>query len=164
VRGGLLCIAALAVLLLAACGGSGGGNSTQQKQQQLTAAQYRAKLARIKVEAAGAQAHVGQGLQAKTVPELKKTIDAFAAATQRLGDEVASVNPPANAAAANTQLAQGFHDISAATKAASAKIAKMKTAQAGIAYLEHASGPLKGGRELDAALAKLKKLGYTTGS
>jgi hypothetical protein len=164
VRGGLLCIAALAVLLLAACGGSGGSSSTQQKQEQLTAAQYRAKLAKVKVEAAGAQAHVGEGLQSTTVTDLKQKVDAFATATQRIGDEIAALNPPANAAAANTELAQGFHDIATATRAASAKVAAMKTAQAGISYLEHARGPVKGGHEVDQALTKLKNLGYTTGS
>ncbi|HEY7421686.1 MAG TPA: hypothetical protein VH541_06730 [Gaiellaceae bacterium] len=163
-RGRLLCIAALAVLLLAACGGSGGGNSTQQQQEQLTAAQYRAKLTRVKVEAAAAQAHVGQGLQSKTVGDLKQKVDAFAAATQRIGDEVARINPPQNADAANTQLAQGLHDIAAGTRILSGKIATMKSVQAAISYLEHSQGPVKGSHEVGQALATLKKLGYTTGS
>jgi hypothetical protein len=167
VRGGILCVAAVAVLLLAACGGSGGGGGTSgttSSGTQLSAAQYRAQLTKIKVEAAGAQAHVGTGLQAKSVGDLKKTVDTFAAATQRIGDEVAALSPPPNAAAANTKLAQGLHDIAAGTRVASAKVATMKTAQEAISYLEHTRSPVKGSKEVAAALAKLKALGYTTGS
>jgi hypothetical protein len=155
VRGGIACIAALAVLLLAACGGSGGGATTQ-----LSPAAYRAAIAKVRTEATKAQTDVGQGLQAKTPDELKQRVDAFAAATQRIGDEVAALKPPENAIAPNTELAQGFHDIAAATRAASAKIAKLKTAQAGISYLRHTKGPAKGAREVGSALAELQKLGY----
>jgi hypothetical protein len=162
VRGGLLCVAAVAVLLLAACGGSGGGGTTTT--QRLSAGAYRAQLEKVKADAAGAQAHVGQGLQSKTVADLKAKVDAFATATQRISDEVAKLNPPANADTANSELAQGLHDISVATHAASAKIAKMKTVQEAITYLEHARGPVKGSHEVDHALKQLKKLGYTTGS
>ena len=161
-RGGILCIAALAVLLLAACGGSSGGTTTTPTR--LSFAAYRAKLTKIKVEAAKAQSDVGKGLQAKSVPELKQRVDQFAADTQRIGDEVAQLKPPQAAEAANTQLAQGLHDIAAGTRAASTKIATMKTVQAAITYLEHSKGPVQGSREVTSALAKLKTLGYTTGS
>jgi hypothetical protein len=57
-----------------------------------------------------------------------------------------------------------LHDIAVGTRAASAKIAKLKTAQAGISYLEHSKGPVKGSREVSSALAELQKLGYTPGS
>ena len=160
-RRGIVCIAALAVLLLPACGGGGGGTTTTTR---LTAAAYRAKIANVKAEAANAQNDVAKGLQAKTVAELKQRIDDFAAATQRIGDEVASLNPPQNAEAANSQLAQGLHEIADATRAASDKIATLKNPQAAIAYLRHAQGPAKGAQEVGTALATLQKLGYTTGS
>jgi hypothetical protein len=161
-RGGILCIAAAAVLfLLAACGGSGGGTTTTSPP--LTVAAYAAKIAKVKTEAGKAQAQVQLGLQAKTVSELKQRVDAFAEATQRIGDEVAALNPPANAAVANAELATGLHDIAAGTRAASAKLATLKTVQAAIAYLRNAKGPVKGGREVASALVKLQKLGYTTG-
>jgi len=160
VRGGIACIAAVAVLLLAACGGGGGGGSTTQ----LSPTAYRAAIAKVKTEAAKAQSDVGQGLHAKTPEQLKQRVDAFAAATQRIGDEVAALKPPENAIAANTELAQGLRDIAAGTRAASAKIAKLKTAKAGISYLEHSKGPVKGSHEVSSALAELQKLGYTTGS
>jgi hypothetical protein len=162
VRGGIACIAALAVLLLAACGGGGGGGGATTTQ--LSPAAYRTAIAKVRTEAAKAQTDVGQGLQAKTPAELKQRVDAFAAATQRIGDEVAALKPPENAIAPNTELAQGLHDIAAGTRAASAKIAKLKTAKAGISYLEHSKGPVKGSREVSSALAELQKLGYASPS
>jgi hypothetical protein len=155
-------IAPFVVLLLAACGSSGGSNSTTQQQQRLTPALYRAQIAKIKREAAQAQSDVSQGLGAKNVSDLKQKIDDFASATQRIGDEVAALNPPQNAAAANAQLAQGLQDIAAGTRAASSKIANLKSVGAAIAYLEHSKGPAKGSREVSKALATLQKLGYTT--
>jgi hypothetical protein len=155
-------IAPFVVLLLAACGSSGGSNSTTQQQQRLTPALYRAQVAKIKREAAQAQSDVSQGLGAKNVSDLKQKIDDFASATQRIGDEVAALNPPQNAAAANAQLAQGLQDIAAGTRAASSKIANLKSVGAAIAYLEHSKGPAKGSREVSKALATLQKLGYTT--
>jgi hypothetical protein len=153
------------VLLLAACGSSGGSNSTtQQQQQRLTPALYRAQIAKIKREAAQAQSDVSQGLGAKNVSALKQKIDEFAAATQRIGGEVAALNPPQNAEAANAQLAQGLQDIAAGTRGASSKIANLKSVGAAIAYLEHSKGPAKGSREVTKALATLQKLGYTTGT
>ena len=161
-RRGALFIAPLVVLLLAACGSSGGSNSTTTQPPRLTEALYRAQVAIVKREAAKAQSDVSQGLQAKSVPELKQRIDAFAAATQRIADRLTALNPPQNAEAANAKMAQGFHDISAGTRAASAKIAKLKSVGIAIAYLEHSKGPVKGSREVTKALAKLQKLGYTT--
>jgi cytochrome c556 len=158
VRGGLVCIAAVAVLLLAACGG--GGNSSSQ----LSPAAYRAQLAKIKQQSARAQAQVAQGLQAKRVAELRHRLVAFAASTQHIGDEVANLHPPKNAEAANTELARGLHDTARATRAASKQIASLHTPQAAISYLEHSLGNAKGAHEVDHALAKLKSLGYTTGS
>ena len=152
------------VLLLAACGSSGGSTSTTttQQKQRLTAALYRAQIAIVKREAAKAQSDVSQGLQAKSVPELKQRIDAFAAATQRIADRLTALNPPQNAEAANAQLAQGLQDIAAGTRGASAKIANLKSVGAAIAYIEHSNGPAKGSREVSKALATLQKLGYTT--
>ena len=161
-RRGALFIAPFLVLLLAACGSSGGSSSTTTQQKQLTPALYRAQIAIVKREAAKAQNDVSQGLQAKNVAELKQRIDAFAAATQRIGDQVAALNPPDDAKDANAQLAQGLQDIAAGTRAASAKIANLKSVGVAIAYIEHAKDPVKGSREVSKAIATLVKLGYTT--
>ena len=155
-RGGVLCIAAFAVLLLAACGG---GSSSR-----LTAAQYRAKMTKIEAEAASAASNVALGLQAKSVAELRQRIDAFSATTQRIGDEVAKLKPPQNAEAANTQLAQGLHETARATHIQSGKIASLHTAQEAIAYLQSTAGNQQGADDVNKAFAKLRKLGYTSGS
>ena len=85
-RGGALCIAAVAVLLLAACGG---GSSSR-----LSASAYRARITQIKHEAAHAESNVALGLQAKTLAELQQRLDAFSTSTRRIGDEVAKLKPP----------------------------------------------------------------------
>jgi len=145
-----------AVFLLAACGG---GSSSQA-----SADTYRSQLAKIKQESDQAQAQVEKGLSAKTIAELRSKLDAFASASQRISDEVAKLDAPENAAAANAELAQGEHDTATATRAASTAIAKLKTAQAALAYLQSKLGNARGAHELDDAIAKLKKLGYTSGS
>jgi len=119
---------------------------------------------KVKAQAAAAQAGVAQGLQAKSVHELQARLDAFAATVQHIGDDVAKLNPPANAEAANTELANGLHETARATRAASASIAGLHTAKAAISYLEHSIANAKGAHQVDDALAKLNKLGYTTSS
>jgi predicted nucleic acid-binding Zn-ribbon protein len=147
-----------AVFLLAACGGGGGGNS------QASAATYRSQLAKISQQSDQAQAQVAKGLDAKTIAALQSKLDAFASASQRISDEVAKLDAPQNAQAANAELARGEHDTATATRAASAAVGKMKTTKAALAYLQSKLGNAKGAQELDAAIAKLKKLGYTSGS
>jgi hypothetical protein len=156
VRGLALCVAACAVLLLAACGG--GGDS------RLSPDAYRKQLTLIKQEATQAQEHVAQGLQAKTLAELRQKLDAFATSTQRIGDEVAKLKPPQNAEAANTELAAGLHETARATRDASEQIKSLHTPREAISYLEHSPLNRKGAQQVDHALARLKQLGYTTGS
>lgn len=154
VRGVALCSAALAVLLLAACGGG----------SRLSQDAYRTKLAQVKQEAASAQASVAKGLQAKTLAELRGRLDAFAESTQRIGDEVAKLKPPANAEAANTELAEGLHETARATRDASKQITGLHTPREAISYLEHSPLNEKGAHQVDEALTRLKQLGYTSGS
>jgi hypothetical protein len=146
--------AVAALAFVAGCGGSG----------RLSKSDYRAKLAAISKEADRAQSDVEQGLHAKTVSELRQRLVAFAAASRRLSGEVAELKAPKNAEAANAELATGEQDTARATQAAAAAVAKMKTPAAAIGYLEHSLANAKGAHELDDALAKLKKLGYTSGS
>jgi hypothetical protein len=154
VRGVALCSAAFAVLLLAACGGG----------SRLSQDAYRTKLAQLKQEAASAQASVAKGLQAKTLAELRGRLDAFAETTQRIGDEVAKLEPPANAESANTELAAGLHETARATRDASKQITGLHTPREAISYLEHSPLNKKGAHQVDEALTRLKQLGYTTGS
>jgi hypothetical protein len=146
-----------ASIALAGCGGGGGGGN-------LSRSEYRAKLAALSHEAAQAQATIQQGLTVKTVAGLHARLLAFAAASQRLGDEVAAIKAPENAQAANAELARGEHDSAKATRTAAAGIAKMKTTRQAIAYLQRSLGNAQGARELQDSLNKLKTLGYTSGS
>jgi type IV pilus biogenesis protein CpaD/CtpE len=155
---GVVLITALA-LLLAACGsGSGSGGS------RLSASAYRAEITKIRHETARAQSQVALGLQAKTLAELRQRLDAFAASTAHAGDQVAKLNPPENAEAANTQLAKGLHDTAKATHTASGAVAKLHTPREAIAFLESSHLNDKGAQEVNDAVRKLTKLGYTSGS
>jgi hypothetical protein len=154
VRGVALCSVGFAVLLVAACGGG----------SRLSQDAYRTKLAQVKQEAASAQTSVANGLQAKTLAELRGRLDAFAESTQRIGDEVANLKPPQNAEAANTELADGLHETARATRDASKQITGLHTPREAISYLEHSPLNKKGARQVDEALTRLKQLGYTSGS
>jgi hypothetical protein len=140
--------------LLTGCGGS----------SRLSASAYRARLATIAKEADKAQAGVEQGLRARSVAELKARLKAFAAAEDRLGNEVSRLKPPKNAASANAELARGEHDTAAAVRTALPKLAQFTSAKAAISFLSKGLAQPKGGHEVDQALAQLKKLGYTKGS
>jgi hypothetical protein len=107
---------------------------------------------------------VAQGLQAKTLAELRGRLDAFAESTQRISDEVAKLKPPQNAEAANTELADGLHETARATRDASKAVAGLHTPREAITYLEQSPLNKKGARQVDEALTRLKQLGYTSGS
>ena len=147
----------MVVVLLSACGGGTGG--TTGASNRLTASQYRARLRTIATESNAAQHAVENGFQSTTVPHLVKVLTTFEASEKRIGDEVATLKPPTNAETANTELAKGQHDTAAELQAVIPKIKKMPSAKAAIAYLEKTPST-KGGHEVDAALAQLKKLGY----
>jgi hypothetical protein len=137
------------VLLVSACGGS----------SRLSASSYRSHLATVAKEADAAQGKVEKGFQAATVPQLVKVLTSFASAERRIGDEVAGLKSPKNAAAANMELASGFHDTAAEVHTFVPRVEKMPTAKAAISFLRK-TAQTKGGRELDDALASLKRLGY----
>ena len=137
--------------LLAGCGGS----------DRLSASAYRARLATIAKEADKTQADAEQGAErANSVAELQARLKAFAAAEDRLGDEVSGLKPPKDAEAANAELALGEHHTAAAVRSAIPKLAKFTSVKAAIASLYKV--PL-GGREVALALEELQKLGYKKG-
>ena len=144
----------LLLALVAGCGGS----------SRLSPSAYRAKLATIGREANKAQAQVEKGLHATSVAEIRTRLSTFANAAQKLGDQVAALKPPKNAEAANALLARGEHDTASATRAVLPQLAKLKNVKAALSFLNKSQGNAKGGRELDQALAELKKMGYTKGS
>ena len=144
----------LLALVAAGCGGS----------SRLSPSAYRAKLATIGREANTAQAQVEKGLHAQSVAEIRTRLSTFANAAQKLGDEVAALKPPKKAEAANALLARGEHDTASATRAVLPRLGKLKSVKATLSLLNKSLGNAKGGRELDQALAQLKKMGYTKGS
>jgi pyruvate-formate lyase-activating enzyme len=147
-------------LAVAGCGGGSGGGSTTQ----LSKAQYKAKLAAISKEVDTAHGDLSRGAKkAVTVSDVQAVLNRYAATEQRIGDEISNLNPPANATAANTLLAKGWHDDSAEIQAIVPKLAKLKSAAEAFSYLQ-AIPHTKGGTEQDTAIQKLQKLGYTSGS
>ena len=147
------------VLLTSACGSSGGGGTGGSGSSRLSASSYKAHLKTIAKESNTAQHAVAKGFRATSVPQLVTVLTAFGTAERRIGDEVAALNPPTNAEAANNELAKGQQDTASEVQALLPRIKKMPSAQAAIAYLSKKS-TTKGGHEIDQGLAKLKQLGY----
>jgi hypothetical protein len=152
----LACVVASAVLAAAGCGGS--------SSPRLSGADYKAKIAAIGKEADTAQTKVETAMQAKTTTSLAAILTAFSSAEEKMSKEVAGLNPPQDAQAANDQLAKGLHDISQATSDVLPQIRSAANPAAAIAILNKSSDGQKAGQELDQAITKLKSLGYTTGS
>jgi hypothetical protein len=150
-------VVAIAAVASAGCGGSGGGSP-------LSAADYKAKIAAIGKEASQAQGSVESGLKTNTPAALADALATFSSAEERMSKEVAGLNPPGNAQAANTELAQGLHDISAATDSILPQVRSAASVTAAVKLLNKSTDGAKAGHEVDDALAKLQKLGYATGS
>ena len=142
-------LAIVVLLLVSACGGS----------SRLSASAYRAHLATVGKESDTAEHNVEKGFQATSVAKLAKVLTSFAAAEKGIGDEVAGLEAPKDAEAANSELANSLQDSASEADAIVPKIEKMPSAKAAIAFLQK-SPETKGGHELDDALVKLKKLGY----
>jgi hypothetical protein len=137
-----------------ACGGS----------NRLSRDAYRSRLAKIAKEADVAHGDVDKAMGAKTVAAIRTRLKAFAAAEDQLGDEVAALKPPKDAAAANAELARGEHDLASEIRAMLPQVQNLTTPKAALSLLDKQLGNVKGGNEEDDALSKLKKLGYTKGS
>lgn len=131
---------------------------------RLSPSAYRARLAAVAKEADKAQHSVEQALQAKTPAEIRTRLTAFAAADDRIGDELGALKPPKDAEAANAALAQAEHNTASAVRSVLPRLARAKTAKAAIGLLQHDQQAAKAGQQLDAALSRLHKLGYTQGS
>lgn len=154
-------IGALCALML---GAAGCGSSGHASGPQLTKAQYQAKLTQIGKEAGKAQSAISKAAEsAKSVSDVQAAVRRYADAGDHFASELEALNPPSDAAAANAALARGEHDNADETRAILGKLSAFKTAHAALAYLGTLK-PRKGGQEIDAALAKLRDLGYSTGA
>jgi hypothetical protein len=156
----LIAAAAIACLTVAGCGSSDNGTTTTQ----LTAQQYTQFLQRLSQRENQAHNALERAFHAKTVAQIQQTVLAFATDQSGAADQVSNVTPPANAKAANEMLEKAFKDTAASIHAVLPQIANASSPQAAMSAIQKAKGPQQAGQELDAALAQLKKLGYTKGS
>ena len=142
----------LLVVLAAGCGGGDDG--------RLSPDEYRTQLAAIAKEATTAEGEVEKGLHAKTVGELRGKLDDFAAAEEKIADEVDALKPPKNAEPANHELAAGEHELAAELHTLIPKVEKAATAKAALALVSHDAVAASAGQKVDHALTQLKGLGY----
>jgi hypothetical protein len=141
---------------VAGCGGAGGNGVSKDA--------YRSELAKIAKEAGTAHQAVEDGApQATSIARIQAVLSRFAAAEDRIGDEVSKLKVPTDAKAANAELAKSQHDDAAELRAILPKLATFKSSQQAFMYLRQL-GHSKGGDEGQAALTQLKKLGYTSNS
>jgi hypothetical protein len=142
------------VFAVAGCGGGSDGG-------QLSPSAYKSRLAVISKHADAAHNGLSQeAREATTVPQVEAALRRYAAAEERIGEEVSKLKPPTNAAAANAELARGERDDAAEIRALIPKLSTFKSVQETFSYLQTIPHT-KGGTEQNEALATLRKLGYT---
>jgi hypothetical protein len=156
----LLPAAAAGLIALAGCGSSDNGTTTQA----MTAHQYSQFLQSLSTREDQAHKTLDQALQAKSLDQIQQGVSAFATDQSGAANQVSSVTPPANARSANGQLEKAFKDIAVAIQAVLPQIASAGSPQAALTVVQKAEGPQQAGHELDSALSRLRKLGYTRGS
>lgn len=141
---------------VAACGDDNGSETNR-----LSPAAYTAKLAALGKREDRVHADVEKAFKAKTVAEISTVIAAFGVAEKQLGDDVEKITPPANAVAANARLADGAHQLAAEIRATVDALSNVGTPKQALTLVGQRLGDASGAKKLDAALAALKKLGYT---
>ena len=154
-RRSLLLGVIFAAAFVAGCGGGGGTTTTLSKSD------YDAQLS-------AENQKVGQGTQAlrialdspsRTPAQVASALESFADVLQGVGDDIAALEPPANAKSANQLAAKGFRDEAADTRQLAHKAGAAKNGSEAVALLNHA-GTSAGGKEVDKALKQLHALGY----
>jgi cytochrome c556 len=156
----MLIAAGLMSLLLAACGSS--GNNTAPTAP--TARNYTQLLATLSKRENGIQSAVQSGLHTTKVSQLQQTLSTYADQQEKVASELSSAKPPSNAQAANSALAKGLNDSVAAVRSVLPRVGKASSVKAAVAILGSDKAAVQAGKEIDAALAELKSLGYTPGS
>jgi len=160
--------AASLVVLTAACGSSGSSPSgtpiSRTTSPPLGAAAYRSALHQVAMEENAAQHQVQRAFHAHTVAEVRATLTAFAADQREAAQRVAAITPPANASTANAQLAHAFSDNAVAIDALLTRLGAATTVKQALHAIQNDRQAQQVGHEIDSALSKLHKLGYTSGS
>jgi hypothetical protein len=166
------CVAAAALIgvALSGCSSSGGTASDTNttgstSSQPMSRAAYKNLLSQIASEEGRAQKTAQSALGASSVSELRKGLLAFAADQDRVSHRLSSITPPADAQQANSALADAFAANATATRALASKLADVPNMTLAKSLLSAAGAAAQqSGKAIDAALSKLKQLGYTKGS
>jgi hypothetical protein len=165
-----LATACLAVVT-AGCGSSGSSTAGATVQptptpttSPLTATAYRLHLHQVAQEENAAQHRVEQAFHAHSVAQVRADLTTFAADQRQAAQQLAALTPPADASAANADLAQAFNDNAGAIQTLLTRLPGAKTVKQALAMVQRDQAAQRVGQEIDSALAKLKKLGYTSGS
>lgn len=153
--------AAAACLLIAGCGSSG---TDTTNTQALTPQQYEQLLRKEQQRENEAHKAVEESFHATSVERITQALSAFAKDQEARAEDLAAVDPPENAKSAQSKLERAFKETAAAINRLIPEVEKAGSAKEALALLQKAKGPQHAGQELDAALAELKKLGYTSGS
>src|SRR5204863_2214283 len=95
-----------------------------------TAAQYEQALKGVSQQADESQGVIQKILHAETAAQVRTGLAVYARDHQALSDAVSQLHPPADAVAANQQLAKAFADTSAAIRGLLPRVAKAKSAKA----------------------------------
>jgi hypothetical protein len=111
-----------------------------------------------------AQHRVQAAFHAHTVPQVHAALATFAADQRHVAARLSALTPPADAVAANRQLAHAFDDNAAAVRSVLRKISGVSSVRQALGVIQSDKRAQRVGQEIDAALGKLKKLGYTPGS
>ena len=148
-------------LSLAGCG-SGGSDTTAG--QALTPEQYSQLLRKEQQLENKAHRAVEESFQAKSAAGISQALSAFAEDQEARAEELSSATPPDNAKPAQAKLERAFTETASAINHLIPEVENAGSAKEALSILQKAEGPQQAGRELDAALAELKKLGYTSGS
>jgi hypothetical protein len=156
-----------ASLAVVACGSGGATRSSAPAAtagRSLTASQYSSELAAIARREDRAQATVQRAFRARSVSEIARLLRGFAADQQAVAADLANLSPPPDARGANIDLTRAFRDNAAAVRMVAGRVARAKTPRAALALITSATAARRSGQEIDAALSRLRKLGYTRGS
>jgi hypothetical protein len=157
-----LTAAAAAGAVFVGCG-SGGASSTTTTTA-MSGQQFTQFLHGLSKSEQQAQQAVGQGLHSQSVGAMQNVLTRFAADQASIADRLSSVTPPQDAESATSELEKGFADNASGIRQLMPRIANAGTTGAVLQLLNTAKGPQQAGHEIDDAIAKLKKLGYTKGS
>jgi hypothetical protein len=145
-----LTLALTAAAGLTACGGT----------SRLSATDYKTKLEALSRQDTKVHANVDNLPKSKSVSQMKAGLAAFAAGERKLGAQVAALKPPKNAQQANAALAKGFNDTAGEMGQVLTAVGPAKTPQQALSIIGRLGPKMHAGKELDAALAQLQRLGY----